>query len=180
MAQDDLDDEVDLDAESTSEEAVARQKKAASRSRLILALSVAIALVVGLTGGGAAGYLIFSGAPEESAVAESAPKEPAITPTIFHDLPKVMVNLKSARCRGLYLKLQMVAELGSPEDSAAVRTAHPVIQDGIESFIRSQTKADLDGKEGTENFRANVVAIVENAVQPIKVRGVLFKEILLQ
>jgi flagellar basal body-associated protein FliL len=183
MAQDDLD-----DAEDSATEAVPEAKEdesgklVAKAKQMTLILSTA-ALFLGLAGGAAGGYLasgyLNGGAEahgEHGAVAHVDEKK---GPSSYVPLPKMQVNLASARCRGLFLRLELTAEVGE-EAVAATRAAQGVIVDGITSFIRSQTKEDLDGRDGTEKFRANVAAIVNDAIQPHQARNVLFKDFLLQ
>ncbi len=191
MAEDDLDDEIDVEAEAVAE--AARSAEAGSKGKIgrTTYIMAAAALVIGVLGGGAGGYMVAgASAPSdhhEAAVAadhhgeEAAKAEPEVqTPTIFVDLPKVHTNIATGRCRGLYINLQVTAGVGSPEEAEALRTASGFIKDGLTEYARSVTKAQLEGREGSERLRANVDAIVKSTAPNVRVRDILFKEYLLQ
>ena len=185
MAEDDLDDEVDAAAEKATEEARAAATRSAGKGRLMTMLFVAGALVVGLLGGGAGGYLVGSAAAtapghQEQAAAGHGAEAEAPTPSIYVGLPKIRTNIASARCRGLYIDLEVTAAVGSEEEAAVLRAAADHIKDGMTEYARTVTKEDLEGREGSERLRTNVQAVIDNAIQPARVREVLFKEFVLQ
>ncbi len=185
MAQDDLDDAEDSAApapqaaDSESGDPVAKAK------RMTLILSTA-ALLFGLIGGGTGGYLAgshLSGSAAAAPDSHAAPAHPVDDkkgPPVYINLPKMQVNLASDRCRGLYLRLELTTEVGSEEAAAATRAAQVAIVDKVTTFIRTQTKDNIEGRAGTDRFRANVTAIVNEVIQPHQARNVLFKDFLLQ
>ena len=185
MAQDDLDDTDDSAAPAPQPVADDSGNLVAKAKRMTLILSAA-ALFLGLAGGAAGGYLasgMLAGGAEAAHGEHAAPVahvDDKKGPSLYVPLPKMQVNLATGRCRGLFLRLELTAEVGGEEAVAATRAAQGVIVDGVTAFIRSQTKEDLDGREGTEKFRANVAAIVNDAIQPHQARNVLFKDFLLQ
>ncbi len=185
MAQDDLDDAEDSGARA-AQGAAGGGDQPSGKSKWMALILPAVTLIVGLVIGGGSGYLasgyLGSGAvaAPEAHSAAAAPVDDKKTPSVYINLPKVQVNLASDRCRGLYLRLELAAEVGGEEAAAATRSAQAIITDRVTAFIRSQTKDNIDGRAGTDRFRANVIAIVNDAIQPHQARNVLFREFLVQ
>jgi len=193
MAQDDLDDTDDAPAAAAAAPAAGDAEAKVAKARRMTVILAAAALVIGLVGGGVGGFLassLLAGGAEAHADPHSAGDGHAAAPALIADdkknpsvyvpLPKMQVNLASGRCRGLFLRLEMTAEVGSEEAAAATRAAQAAIVDRLTAFIRTQTKEDLDGREGTEKFRLNVATVVNDAIQPHQARNVLFKDFLMQ
>lgn len=186
MAQDDLDDAEDSAAPAPQAADGEAGDPVAKAKRMTLILSTA-ALLLGLIGGGAGGYLasgLLGGGATAATDSHAAPAHPVVDdkkgPPVYINLPKMQVNLASDRCRGLYLRLELTAEVGGEEAAAASRAAQAVIVDRVTAYIRSQTKDNIEGRAGTDRFRNNVTTIVNEAIQPHQVRNVLFKDFLLQ
>ena len=195
MAQDDLDDTDDAPAAAAAAPAAGEADAKLAKARRMTLILATAALFVGLLGGGVGGFLASSllaggaeahadshgdGHGDGHAAAPALIADDKKNPSVYVPLPKMQVNLASGRCRGLFLRLEMTAEVGSEEAAVATRAAQAAIVDRLTAFIRTQTKEDLDGREGTEKFRLNVATVVNDAIQPHQARNVLFKDFLMQ
>jgi flagellar protein FliL len=179
-------------------------KKAASaggkgRGKLVIVLAGAAVLLLG--GGRAAAYFLglFGGGAAAHGTAEhaSAPsgKEGAAKgkaesgkageggpaeDVTFVELPDMLVNLQAETSRPRYLRLRIAVEVEDDKAAAAVKALTPRVLDSFQMFLRSLTVDDVQGSAGMERLKEEMLARVNVAVEPSRIRDVLFKEILVQ
>ncbi len=135
-------------------------------------------LLVLLLGGG--GYLYFTGKVDQLLGHKSTPVPEAPKPLVFFDLPDFLVNLNSAAGKKAnFLKLTVSLQIEKPEDQARLQAVLPRIIDNCQIFLRELRVEDLRGSGGLYRLREELLARV-NAVSPVKVDDVLFKEMLVQ
>ena len=173
-ATDAVDGEIDLDEDFEPE------KKKLSGKKIVLFFVLPILLL----GGGAAGVmfsgLLDSGEPARKA-AHGAPAGPVeLGATVFFDLPEMLVNLNSTGRRPNYLKMKVSLELENEIDITRMRTLSPRIIDNFQVYLRELRVEDLRGSAGIYRLREELLARVNAAVQPTKVKDVLFKDMLVQ
>ena len=159
-------------------------KKKFSGKKLILLIVLPLLLI---GGGGAA--VMMSGLLG-GGDAEHAPKADAHAPaggvphgppaTVFYDLPEMLVNLNSNTKRPTFLKIQVSLELGSEQEAAFVKKMSPRIIDNFQVYLRELRIDDLRGSAGIYRLREELLARINMAVRPAKVKDVLFKEVLVQ
>jgi flagellar FliL protein len=169
-------------AEAAEEgEGGAPAKKRWSGKRLVLFVAAPV-LVLGAAGGGLAmsGMLdsLLGGGAEEHQEEAAAPGERK--GSVFHDLPEMLVNLNTAGRRTTFLKITVSLELEKPEDVARIREVMPRILDNFQVYLRELRLDDLRGSAGMYRLREELLARVNAAAAPAKVRDVLFKEMLVQ
>lgn len=166
-------DEADANgAEGAEGEGKAKKKLAGKK----LVLFVVLPLLL-LGGGGAAAYFfLFAKGDEAAAEAEKPPE----TPSVFLDLPDILVNLNADGRQARFLKVSVSIEVGSPEDLKAVETVMPRVVDQFQVYLRELRLDDLRGSAGVYRLRQEMLARVTAAAAPTPVRDVLFREILVQ
>jgi flagellar protein FliL len=133
-------------------------------------------ILVLLLGGG--GYLYYNGTidhlmgkkTEEAAV----PK-----PLAFFDLPDFLVNLNAGGRKSNFLKLTVSLQIEKQEDALQLQAVLPRIIDNCQIFLRELRIEDLRGSGGIYRLREELLSRI-NAVSPVKVQDVLFKEMLVQ
>ena len=153
-------------------------KKKFSGKKLILFIVLPVLL---LGGGGAAvmmSGLLGGGADKPKEPAQTAPLEPP--KTVFFDLPEMLVNLNSNTRRPTFLKIQVSLELTSDKDASYVEKMSPRIVDNFQVYLRELRIDDLRGSAGIYRLREELLARINMAVRPAKVKDVLFKEVLVQ
>ena len=150
-----------------------------------LILFAAVGLVA-LVGAGAGIY--FSGVLGDGTDAEQAAKEgtaealPAGPPPTVHylDLDEMVITLGGVGRKSSFLKMRVSLELQSPEDEARIKAVLPRIVDNFQVFLRELRIEELQGSQGLYRVKEELLARVNAAAHPTKVRDVLFREMLVQ
>ena len=159
-------------------------KKKTGGKKLILFILLPILLL----GGGGAG-LFFSGlldsllgAEEEVAEGEEgAPEEPVVaTPGTYLEVPEMLVSLRSSGQKQKILKLRINLELNSPADEATINAFMPKIVDNFQVFLRELRVEELEGSQGLYRVKEEMLARVNAAAYPVKVKDVLIGDLLIQ
>jgi flagellar protein FliL len=115
------------------------------------------------------------GHKEQEKLAEKAPP-----PTVFFDLPDLLVNLNTTGRKASFLKLSVSLELEHGEDLPRLQAVMPRIIDNFQVYLRELRVEDLRGSGGIYRLREELLARVNSAAAPIKIADVLFKEMLVQ
>ncbi|HRJ12944.1 MAG TPA: flagellar basal body-associated FliL family protein [Alphaproteobacteria bacterium] len=110
---------------------------------------------------------------------EHATDDPA-HPPVYYNMPDMIVNLDSRGRKKSVLKMAVTLELATQEDLKAVEARLPRVTDDFQVFLREIRIEDLRGSAGIYRLRQELLARIKPAVAPIKVRDVLFKELLIQ
>ena len=140
-------------------------------------LMVMIVGVLGVLGAGAATYFFFFRHHGEEAHAEAA----KVKPPVFVDVPEMLVNLTGTPGeRVQYLKVKVVLEVKEEKQVEEIKPTMPRVTDIFQTYMRELRPADLNGSAGLFRLKEELTRRVNNAVAPIKVSAVLFKEIVVQ
>lgn len=176
MADRTLDDDTDAAAEESAQEG----KSLLAGRRKLLIFGGAGLLLIGATGGG----LYFTGAVNKvlgghkTETAEAAAPPPK--PSVFFDLQDLLVNLNSNGRKASFLKISVSLELEDQLDTARIQAVMPRIIDNFQVYLRELRVEDLRGSGGIYRLREELLARVNAAAAPVKVKDVLFKEMLVQ
>jgi len=182
-------------AEGEGEEGLHPPKKKISKKTLLIIAGAAFVLLVG---GGAA--LFFSGSSADGTAAkeethadgESASQEGGADSeeeeaenkghgeVAFFSLGDVLVNLSGDGKRPNFLKIKVDLELADKKDITALDAMKPRIIDQFQVYLRELRVEDLRGSAGLYRLREELLLRVTEVVKPIRVRNVLFQEMLVQ
>ncbi len=163
------------------------------------ALFIGAGLVILLLGGGAGLYFsgVLGSSAEETAGEEGAEdahgapkegghhdakeedKEAAGAPAFF-PLGDILVNLAGDGKRPNFLKIKVSLELASEKDVPALEALKPRIIDNFQVYLRELRVEDLRGSAGLYRLREELLLRVTEAAQPVRVKDVLFQEMLVQ
>jgi flagellar protein FliL len=168
---------LDQDAEAAPPIEAAPSKfglKLGKKQILLFGLPGVLVLLLGV-----GGFLYYHGTLDgllgrKQAVEVAPPK-----PLVFYDLPDFLVNLNSGGRKSNFLKLSVSLQLENPEDQMKLQAVLPRIIDNCQIFLRELRIEDLSGSSGIYRLREEMLKRV-NAVSPVKVDDVLFKEMLVQ
>lgn len=92
----------------------------------------------------------------------------------------MIVNLNSDDGNPRYLRLTVQLELEDPSEKADVQSALPRVVDQFQTYLRELRVQDLRGSAGIYRLQMELLWRVNQAVSPIKIKDVLFQEILIQ
>lgn len=143
-----------------------------------LILFVVLPLLL-LSGGGGAAYFFglldpYLGLVEQEEHAEEA------GPGVYYELPEMLVNLNSAGKKANFLKILVSLELENAAAVPEVEAVLPRIVDSFQVYLRELRIDDLRGSAGLYRLREELLLRVNAAVEPVMVKDVLFKEMLVQ
>lgn len=135
-------------------------------------LIVAMAVVGVLVSGVADGFLGKGKAKSEAAQSQK--------PAVFFDMPELLVNLNTGGRRVNFLKLTVALELDDPADIPKLQILMPRLIDSFQVYLRELRIEDLRGSAGIYRLREDLLSRVNEIAKPVKIRDVLFKEMLVQ
>lgn len=152
------------------------RKKKMSGKKLVLFIILPLLLFGG--GGAAAWLLLFQG--HEPVEGEEAAEAEAEHPPIYFDMDEMTVNLSTASKRNSYLKLKLALELGAPEDQETLPNVLPRVVDQFQIYLRGVRVEDLQGSDGLQRLREELLLRAQKAAAPASVKDVLFKVVQVQ
>jgi flagellar protein FliL len=99
---------------------------------------------------------------------------------VFFKVPDMVVNLNSTGRRPSFLKISVSVEVGREEDLPEIEKVVPRIVDNFQVYLRELRLEDLRGSAGIYRLREELLTRLVIAAQPVQVRDVLFREMLIQ
>ncbi len=162
--------------EEALEEALPVVKKKFSGKKMVFFVILPL-LLLGSTGTGAfmLGAFDFFGDSEEQDTA--LPPEPA---GHYVQLEDLLVNLSSRGRKTAFLKIGISLELERERDEARVHAVMPRLVDYFQVYLRELRVEDLQGAEGILRLREELLARANAATEPVAVKDLLFRELLVQ
>lgn len=150
---------------------------------LLLPILLVIGAVVGVYFSGVADSFFSVSEKPDAADSPEAADEPKTEKTgvAFYDVPEILVNL-SARPgqQPVYFKIKIALELTSPEDTPKVERLLPRIIDSMQFYLREMRMEELQGSMGTYRLKEELIERMNKILAPVKIKDVLFKDILIQ
>ncbi len=165
------------DGEGAEGEASVRARRLPGK-KLVLFIALPM-LLIGLAGAG----VYFSGLADSLIGVEEGEGElltEAEGPSVYYDIPDMLVNLNSSGRKIGYLKLSVSVEVGSEEDAGQLEMVLPRIVDSFQVYLRELRVEDLSGSAGLQRLREELLRRVSNAAAPTVIRDLLFREMLIQ
>lgn len=181
--EDEIDDEEDEEGGGADSE----EGEGAPPSKGKKKLFIIIGLVFLLVFGGIAGAY-FTGLLDpvlvlilgEPVPEEGEAEEAKIVGGVYYELPELLVNLNTAGRKSSFLKIRISLEIDAPEDIPRIEQIMPRIIDNFQIYLRELRIEDLQGAAGMYRLREELLARVSAAAAPIRVKDVLFGEMLIQ
>jgi flagellar FliL protein len=157
-------------------------------SRKMLMFVVAPAVLLLVVGVGAY-FFLFSGGekaadgsqPGEAGKGETAQADPIVHP-VFYDIPDILVNVAAGGDKPAFLKLSVSLELEGEGEAAkaAIEPVVPRVVDQLQTYLRELRVEDLSGSAAVFRLKEELLRRVNLAVEPVKVKDVLFREMIVQ
>ena len=173
--------EEELEEEPEGEDDEEASSSGGKKKLLIIVGAVVLLLI------GAAAAVFFSGILDSEETEESAEKEgmegaeaEMEKKTYFVDLDEMIVNLNTTERRQSLLKIKVSLEVAEQKDVAVVQELTPRVVDNFQTYLRELRLDDLRGSAGMYRLREELLTRINIAVEPAKVKAVLFKEMIVQ
>lgn len=154
------------------------KKRRMSGKKLVLFIILPVLLFAG--GGAAAWFLLFQTPETAEGEAAAAAEQEAAHPPVYFDMDEMTVNLSTESRRNSYLKLKLALELGSQEDAEMLPNVLPRVIDQFQIYLRGVRVEDLQGSDGLQRLREELLLRAQKAAVPATVRDVLFKVVQIQ
>jgi flagellar protein FliL len=148
-----------------------------SKKKLLIIAVFAVLLIVGGVAGAYFGGLLGGGHEEESEVGEDG--KPLEKP-VFLTMPDFLINLSSTNKQTSFLKATIVLELAKSDDANHIEANMPRLLDTYNTYMRELRPSDLVGSAGIQRLREELLLRANKVLVPVKVKDVLFKEIIVQ
>lgn len=147
-----------------------------------LVIMIAVGALVVLGGGGGAAWYFMSGKSDDgknggTANTAAAPQEGK---SVYFSLGDLLVNLSGEGKHPNFLKVKISLELADEKDVPLMESIKPRIIDNFQIYLRELRIEDLRGSAGMYRLREELLTRVTEAAQPVRVRDVLFQEMLVQ
>lgn len=124
---------------------------------------------------------VNEGDPDAAACAEEIKARAANALGTFIEVPDMIVNLASGSGKQPhFLKITLKVELEKPEDEKPFTDVMPRVIDQFQTYLRELRLEDLRGSSGLYRMKIELLTRVKAAAPAVKVRDVLFQEILVQ
>lgn len=164
------------------EAAAGEEENAAGKPKLSKKLKIIIAagLIFVVLAGVAAFFLLQdknAEAQKEEQAKEAAADKSKIT---YYSLGDLLVNLSGEGKHPNFLKVKISLELADEKDLPLMDAIKPRIIDNFQVYLRELRIEDLRGSAGMYRLREELLMRVTEAAQPVRIRDVLFQEMLVQ
>lgn len=162
--------------------------------KIIIIAVVAILLLGGGAGAfftGALDGLLGKGKPDCENIKEDDPHYQSCAdqlaaagistgPGAFFTIPDMIVNLSAGARQPRFLKVSLKVELERPEDVPRFEAVLPRVIDQFQTYLRELRIEDLRGSSGMYRMKIELLSRVRAAAPDIRIRDILFQEVLVQ
>lgn len=123
---------------------------------------------------------VAEGDKDYEACAEQMAQAGQDQPGLFMTIPDMIVNLNSTSKTPRFLKVALKVELADKTAEKAFENVMPRVIDQFQTYMRELRLEDLRGSSGMYRMKIELLSRVRAAAPDIKVRDVLFQEIIVQ
>lgn len=145
---------------------------------MVIAVVVGALFVFGVFGGGEE-MQVEADTAGEPGQAQEKPLSSDPANIVFYDMPEIVTNLNSESGPS-FLKLSVALELDKSASVEDLETIMPRVVDQFQVYLRELRLEDLSGSAGMILLKEELLHRVNLAADPIEVRDVLFKEMIVQ
>jgi flagellar FliL protein len=132
-----------------------------------------------LGGGGAAAYFFLLKKSPDQIAAEKAAAQ-ANAPNFYVEMQEIQTNLVSTGKHNNFLRLTLWLEVGSDDDTKKIGNVMPLVVDQFQTYLRSLRMEDLQGADGVQRMRDELLMRARAAAKPVVIKDVLIKAMLAQ
>ena len=133
-----------------------------------------------LIGGGSGAYFTGLFGKHEEKAAETVAGGKSIAAPVYYTMPELLVNLNSGTRQTSFLKATVVLELADAQDVPLIQANLPRLRDAINTYLHELRASDLSGSAGIERLREELLLRANRILAPVRIKDVLFSEIIVQ
>ncbi len=172
----------DIEEDDDEEEGSEEEDSGGNKKLLIIIVLVVLLIIGGMAGAYFTGLLdsLLGGAGSGAATSEQGENGENLAGGVYLELPEMLVNLNTGTRKSQFLKVQISLEIYNQLDIPKIEHTMPRIIDNFQVYLRELRLEDIKGAAGMYRLREELLLRVSKAVAPIKVKDVLFKEMLIQ
>ena len=163
------------EGDGAGEEGEEGEGKKSGGKKMIIIIAAAAVLVGGVVFGVV--FFLLGGSNEEGEVTEEVVE---VTEVVFYDIPQISTNMLTDGRTNRFLKIKISLELGSELDIPPLEAVMPRVQDDFQTFLRQLRVEDIKGSHGMQRLKEGLLLRANQSAAPVKIRNVLFKEIIVQ
>jgi len=167
------------EGEAAAENAEALEEGTKKKSKKKLVMLVAVLTLVVLAGGGGAAFYFLHKTEQTEAEKQQAEADKKGAP-VYYSLGDQLVNLSGEGKHPNFLKVKISLELADEKDLPLMDAIKPRIIDNFQVYLRELRIEDLRGSAGMYRLREELLMRVTEAAAPVRIRDVLFQEMLVQ
>ncbi len=171
-------------ASAEGEAATEGQETAAPKSNKKMVIIIAVVLAVLVLGGATGAFMLLHKAgDEDKSKTQTSSSENGggdKKQAVYYSLGDLLVNLSGEGKHPNFLKVKISLELADEKDLPLMDAIKPRIIDNFQVYLRELRIEDLRGSAGMYRLREELLMRVTEAAQPVRVRDVLFQEMLVQ
>jgi flagellar FliL protein len=161
---------------ATPDGAESAEELAKKKKKKLIIIIAAVVVVLLLAGAGA--YFMLGGGHDSKI--EADPKGMEVSKPVYFDLPQILVNLNTGGKTTSFIKTTITLQLEKSEEVPVVQANLPKLIDNYNTFLREMKATDLYGSAGVYRLREEMLTRANQILAPVKVKDVLFREILVQ
>jgi len=186
----------DSDAEGKEGTEGAEAEASPSWTRKKILMFVVLPLVV-IIGGGAGAYFtgmfdkflphkqptcenVKEGDKDFAACSALQSAKDASSLGVFLDIPPMIVNLNSSTKQPRFLKISLKVEVADDIEKTKLEAVLPRVIDQFQMYLRELRIEDLRGTSGIYRMKIELLSRIRAAAPSVKIKDVLFQEILVQ
>lgn len=145
-------------------------------------IMIIIIVVVVLILGGVAGFLFLTSKGKQLIGLENKEEPTEVLPDniIYFAVPEIMVNLIPNGKKTPFLRLSLKFEMPDEESTKKIEILMPRVTDLFQTYLRQLRMDDLQGSEGIQRLKEELLKRVNAVIKPIEIRAVLLENMLLQ
>lgn len=179
------DDQTEDKKEGEDEGEGGEEKKSGSNLLLIIIIVLLLLII------GAGAFLLFTqmgrdmigiGQNQEGAAKVKVEELPP-TDLSYFAVPELLVNLTKSNPKqksAPFLRLSLKLELPDKESEKTMQAVLPRVIDQFQIYLRQLRVEDIEGSQGIQRLREELLKRVNEVSAPIEVRDVLFEVVLVQ
>jgi flagellar protein FliL len=169
------------EGEASPEAAEASEQDAQKAKKKKMTMIIAGVAVLLLAGGGGAAFFMMHGSHDAEAEKQQAEvASDKKSAPVYFSLGDQLVNLSGEGKHPNFLKVKISLELADEKDLPLMDSLKPRIVDNFQVYLRELRIDDLRGSAGMYRLREELLMRVTEAAAPVRIRDVLFQEMLVQ